>query len=186
MRVELCAVRLNEPVERALFTTQGGVQSIVLSSEGLRRNNSHEIMTGTKSSIHRSLADGSVHPPRSNAQEMDSYPVVHLELHTPDPQRARVSFERLFGWRSEQIHLGTGTYLALDAGEGIELGIVEQEVGAPSWLPYVETADIAVLARRARALGWTVLLEPREGLAGWRSILRVPAGGDVALWQPKL
>jgi predicted enzyme related to lactoylglutathione lyase len=30
-----------------------------------------------------------------------------------------------------------------------------------------------------------VLLEPREGPAGWRSVVSAPAGAEVALWQPK-
>jgi hypothetical protein len=30
-----------------------------------------------------------------------------------------------------------------------------------------------------------VLLEPREGPAGWRSVVAVPAGAEVALCQPK-
>jgi hypothetical protein len=30
-----------------------------------------------------------------------------------------------------------------------------------------------------------VLLEPREGPAGWRSVITEPAGGEVALWQRK-
>jgi len=34
-------------------------------------------------------------------------------------------------------------------------------------------------------LGASMLLEPREGPAGWRSIVVVPAGGEIALWQPK-
>jgi hypothetical protein len=34
-------------------------------------------------------------------------------------------------------------------------------------------------------LGASVVLSPREGPAGWRSVLAIPAGGEVALWQPK-
>jgi hypothetical protein len=30
-----------------------------------------------------------------------------------------------------------------------------------------------------------VLLAPREGPAGWRSVLATPAGGEIALWQQK-
>jgi hypothetical protein len=30
-----------------------------------------------------------------------------------------------------------------------------------------------------------VLLEPREGPAGWRSVVSTPAGGEIAFWQPK-
>jgi predicted enzyme related to lactoylglutathione lyase len=38
---------------------------------------------------------------------------------------------------------------------------------------------------RARDLGASVILEPREGPAGWRSVVSVPAGAEVALWQAK-
>ena len=30
-----------------------------------------------------------------------------------------------------------------------------------------------------------VMLAPREGPAGWRSVVTGPAAGQVALWQPK-
>ena len=32
-------------------------------------------------------------------------------------------------------------------------------------------------------LGATVLLEPREGPSGWRSIVATPEAGEVALWE---
>jgi predicted enzyme related to lactoylglutathione lyase len=38
---------------------------------------------------------------------------------------------------------------------------------------------------QSQRLGAKLLLPPREGPAGWRSILAVPAGGEIALWQPK-
>jgi predicted enzyme related to lactoylglutathione lyase len=38
---------------------------------------------------------------------------------------------------------------------------------------------------RARRLGASVLLEPREGPAGWRSVATTPSGGEIAFWQPK-
>ena len=37
----------------------------------------------------------------------------------------------------------------------------------------------------ARRLGAAVLLEPREGPSGWRSVVSSPVAGEVALWQPK-
>jgi hypothetical protein len=30
------------------------------------------------------------------------------------------------------------------------------------------------------------VLDPREGPVGWRSILDVPSGARIALWQPKI
>jgi predicted enzyme related to lactoylglutathione lyase len=52
-------------------------------------------------------------------------------------------------------------------------------------LPYVEVDQIAAATHRARKLGASVLLEPREGPAGWRSVVATPSGGEIAFWQPK-
>lgn len=113
------------------------------------------------------------------------HPVVHLELRTANLPRACAFYTRLLGWRAETVHLGSSSYLALDARDGIGLGVVEQEVEVPSWLPYVEVADIAAATERARLLGAAVLLDPREGPTGWRSVLTTHAGAEIALWQPK-
>jgi uncharacterized protein len=112
-------------------------------------------------------------------------PVVHLELRTANLPRACVFYAQLFGWRAESIHTGSGDYLALDLGERIEGGIAEHNAERAFWLPYVEVPDVVAAAERARFLGASVLLSPREGPAGWRSVVAVPAGGQIALWQPK-
>lgn len=53
------------------------------------------------------------------------------------------------------------------------------------WLPYVEVADVVEATERARLLGASVLLAPREGPVGWRSIVSAPASAEIALWEPK-
>jgi hypothetical protein len=35
---------------------------------------------------------------------------------------------------------GSGSYLALDLGVGIEAAVIECQVGRPAWHPYVEVA----------------------------------------------
>jgi predicted enzyme related to lactoylglutathione lyase len=117
---------------------------------------------------------------------MSSNPVVHLELRTDDLPRACAFYTRLFGWTAESVRVGASLYLALGLGEGIEGGVVERDIERPVWLPYVEVPDIARATDQARRLGATVLLEPREGPAGWRSVLAAPAGAEIALWQPKV
>jgi uncharacterized protein len=112
-------------------------------------------------------------------------PVVHLELHTGDLTRACAFYARLCGWRPERIDAARGTYWALELGGGLGGGVVECETETPLWLPYVEVAGIAEVTERARELGASVLLDPREGPAGWRSVVTAPAGGEVAFWQPK-
>jgi predicted enzyme related to lactoylglutathione lyase len=111
--------------------------------------------------------------------------VVHLELHTGDLAMARAFYAELFGWRPELIDTRHGSYLALELGEGIGGGIVECPTERSLWLPYVEVADIRQATDRARLLGAYVLLEPREGPAGWRSVLTTRTGGEIALWQHK-
>ena len=113
-------------------------------------------------------------------------PVVHLELHTGDLSGARAFYASLCGWRSERIECPAGTYHALELGGGVGGGIVECATRRPVWLPYVEVADVHGATERARELGATLLLEPREGPSGWRSAVALPAGGEIALWQPKL
>jgi len=44
---------------------------------------------------------------------------------------------------------------------------------------------IETATERARDLGATVLLGPREGPAGWRSVVRSPSVGEIALWEQK-
>jgi uncharacterized protein len=111
--------------------------------------------------------------------------VVHLELHTGDQARASAFYERLLHWQPELISASCGSYLAFDAGGGFGGGIVECATQRPLWLPYVEVNRIEECTERARRLGAAVLLEPREGPAGWRSVVSSPEGGEVALWEPK-
>src|SRR5215208_6882855 len=118
------------------------------------------------------------------AQEPSNH-VVHLELHTGDLQGACEFYARLFGWRPERIGAAGGSYLALEMGNGLGGGVVECETRRPLWLPYVEVPEISRATERARDLGVDVLLAPREGPAGWRSVVGGPAGGEIAFWQPK-
>ena len=112
--------------------------------------------------------------------------LVHLELHTGHRARASAFYSQLLRWRPERIVAQSGTYLALDFGGVVGGGIVECGVPRPLWLPYVEVDNVHELTEQARRLGASVLLEPREGPAGWRSVLATPAGGEIAFWQQKV
>src|SRR5262252_3124894 len=112
-------------------------------------------------------------------------PVVDLELHTSDLARARALCAKLCGWRAEQIQIGNGSYVALELGHNLGGGIVECNTQRAVWLPYVEVARIDTATDLARRLGASVLLERREGPAGWRSVIATPEAGQIALWQQK-
>jgi predicted enzyme related to lactoylglutathione lyase len=112
-------------------------------------------------------------------------PFVHLELHTPDRRSATSFYRELLGWRPEHLEAAGREYLALDLGNGLGGGIVECGTERALWLPYVSVRDIGSATERAERLGAHILLEPREGPAGWRSVVAAVDGGEVALWQSK-
>ena len=112
-------------------------------------------------------------------------PVIHLELHTGDMWGAVEFYTRLFGWHPERIRAGAGSYLALGMGNGVGGGVVECKSEHPLWLPYVDVPDVNRTTNEARELGGEVLLGPREGPEGWRSVVSAPDGGEVAFWQSK-
>jgi predicted enzyme related to lactoylglutathione lyase len=120
-----------------------------------------------------------------NTNDSGPRPVVHLELHTPDQEAASTFYARLLGWRPELIEVDCGSYLALGLGGGVDGGIVECDIRRPLWLPYVEVEQIEEYTAGAERFGSRVLLGPREGPAGWRSVVSTPKGGEIAFWQPK-
>jgi predicted enzyme related to lactoylglutathione lyase len=112
-------------------------------------------------------------------------PIVHLELHTSNLARACSFYTAVFGWHAESIESSAGSYQAIDPASGPGAGVVESDTNRPLWLPYVRVDDIAAVTERAEAHGARVALEPREGPAGWRSVLAAGCGAEFALWQPK-
>ena len=114
-----------------------------------------------------------------------SAPVVHLELHTDDKPAAAAILGRLLGWRSEQIETAAGSYLYLSMGKQMGGGIVACGTQHPQWMPYAAVACLEEAAAMATDLGGQVVVEPREGPSGWRSVVTSPASGFIGLWQPR-
>jgi predicted enzyme related to lactoylglutathione lyase len=112
-------------------------------------------------------------------------PLAHLELHSNDARRAHAFLLELCGWRARDVDTRWGYYLALAAGADLDAGIVEGATPRPLWLPYAEVEAIGAATERARRAGAAVLLAPREGPTGWRSVVSSATAGRVALWQPK-
>ena len=112
-------------------------------------------------------------------------PVVPLELHTSDQGRASAFYAQLLNWRVQVVRAAPGSYLSFDTGGHLGGGVVECGTRRPLWLPYVEVDRIVSSTERARELGAVVLLEPREGPSGWRSVVSSPQAGEIALWEAK-
>lgn len=118
-------------------------------------------------------------------QRPSGHQIVHLELKTGNLGRACSFYGGLLGWRPERITAGGLSYLALELGEDLGGGVVEDERESALWLPYVEVEDVHGTTEEAAARGGRVRLDVREGPGGWRSVVEAPDGAEIAFWQRK-
>ena len=90
-------------------------------------------------------------------------PFVHVELNTPDPEKAKAFYSKLFQWQLEDMTnpaVADGSYTLIKVGEGTGGGIMKQVPGGPSgWLAYVQVDDIHAATQKAKSLGVPVLSE---------------------------
>jgi uncharacterized protein len=117
-------------------------------------------------------------------------PFVHVELNTPDPDKAKEFYSKLFQWQLEDVPnsaVPNGSYTMIKVGEGTGGGILKQIPRGPSgWLAYVEVDDIQLATQKAKSLGGKIMKEPLEVVGmGWLSFIQDPTGAVLGLWMPK-
>ena len=107
------------------------------------------------------------------------------ELMTPDIEAAKTFYSRLFNWSLEDMQMEGTTYTVIRAG-GREIGGMmatpPEAQGTPSaWGSYVTVDDVDAVARTAKELGATVLVEPRDiPEVGRFCVIRDPQGAFVS------
>lgn len=117
-------------------------------------------------------------------------PFVHVELNTPDPEKAKAFYSKLFQWELEEIPnsaVPAGTYTIVKVGTGTGGGIMQQVAGGPAgWLAYVAVEDIHAATQKAKLLGGKIMKDVTEvpGM-GWLSFIQDPTGSILGLWKPK-
>ena len=117
-------------------------------------------------------------------------PFVHVELNTPDPEKAKAFYSKLFDWQLEDVPdtaVSTGSYTMVKVGAGTGGGIMKQIPGGPSgWLAYVQVDDMHAATRKAKSLGGKVMKDVTEVMGmGWLSFIQDPTGAVLGLWKPK-
>lgn len=116
-------------------------------------------------------------------------PFVHVELNTPDPERAKAFYSKLFDWKLADVPnpLPIGTYTMIEVGAGTGGGIMKQIPNGPSgWLAYVQVEDIHAATQKAEALGGRVMKDVTEVVGmGWFSFIQDPTGAILGLWKSK-
>jgi len=120
-------------------------------------------------------------------------PVTHtfcwVELNTSDPSAARPFYEKLFGWKMNEMPMPTGNYLMANVGDASVSGITKlpdeaKKMGAPPhWLSYVSVDDPEKTVDKAKSLGGKVLTGPKQWGPGTIALIQDPSGGVFAIWH---
>jgi predicted enzyme related to lactoylglutathione lyase len=111
-----------------------------------------------------------------------------VDLMTTDVAAAASFYDRVFGWRAEELQPGYTAFRrrdgALVAG-AFALGEEQLAAGArPSWVTYIAVADVEATAAKVEGLGGVVLNAPREIPGAGRTATIMDAqGASLALWQ---
>jgi predicted enzyme related to lactoylglutathione lyase len=117
-------------------------------------------------------------------------PFVHVELNTPDPEKAKTFYSKLFQWKLEDVpnpEVPNNSYTMINVGSGTGGGIMKQISGGPSgWLAYVEVDDIQAATQKAKSLGGKIMKDVTEVMGmGWLSFIQDPTGAVLGLWKSK-
>jgi hypothetical protein len=117
-------------------------------------------------------------------------PFVHVELNTPNTEKAKAFYAKLFDWRLEDTPnpaVPDHTYTMIGVGNGTGGGIMKQMPGGPAgWLAYVQVDNVREATKKAASLGAKVMKDTTEvpGM-GWFSFIQDPTGCPLGLWQAK-
>lgn len=111
---------------------------------------------------------------------------VWFEHLSADRQAARRFYERLFGWRSEEVRMGKESYFLIKHGERGIGGFrnVPADEEAPHWLSCLSVEDVDTTTARAVAAGALVLTPATDFLPlGRAATLRDPTGAVFSIWR---
>ncbi|HSD88630.1 MAG TPA: VOC family protein [Kofleriaceae bacterium] len=113
---------------------------------------------------------------------------VWFDYIAQDQAKALAFYGELFGWKTQEIPVGGGSYtmfLINDQGIG---GFMKTPAGAPPeahWISHLGVTDAKAAADQVKTLGGRVLKSPEKmGDYGTMGIVADPLGGAFAVWQP--
>ncbi len=120
----------------------------------------------------------------------DQSPFIWHELVTPDQERSGSFFSKLFGWTLKKVDAGPfGIYTLFQKNGQDVAGMMNPTPETPSnssfWHSYISVDDVDQCAKRAPALGGSVVVPPHDVPdVGRICIVADPTGAIAHLMQP--
>jgi len=123
---------------------------------------------------------------------MSSYPIVHVELPSSDPEAAAKFYEEAFGWKL--THDQNFNYWMFDAEGGPGGGFTSPgpydghgsgegyQIGKP--LVYIRSEDIDADLARVEASGGRIIMPSMAiGEMGWMAVFADPGGNHLGFYK---
>jgi uncharacterized protein len=113
--------------------------------------------------------------------------IVHFDIATDNPQRAKKFYEFLFGWRMESPPGMTDYYLIetknLDGSQGVGGGLGKRGDPAQRITAYIGVNNIDESIKKVTELGGKV--KPKMNVPGWGYLANCAdtEGNTFGLWQ---
>jgi uncharacterized protein len=110
------------------------------------------------------------------------------ELHTTDPAEALNFYEKVLGFSHRSVDMGPGGTYHILSKEGVDRGGITSGLAGgarPHWLPYVAVDDVDAAITRAKKVGATIRVDPKDipGI-GRYGVLEDPTGAALAIMKP--
>ncbi len=129
-------------------------------------------------------------------QEVTTYPLgtfSWVDLTTTDAAAAKQFYTELMGWTVNDIPLGPDSFYTMLQLEGRDVAALsqmdeeQQSQGMPStWNSYITVENVDESAKKATALGATVMMPPFDVFdAGRMAVVQDPTGAVFSIWQAK-
>ena len=116
-----------------------------------------------------------------------SNPFVHLELNTPDLDKAKEFYGQMFGWTFSDMNTPAGIYSTFQPDKAPGGGLTSMADAPKGWSAYVGVDDIKAATDKAASLGAKVCMSCQEiPNIGWMTVLIDPTGAMINLFQPKM
>jgi predicted enzyme related to lactoylglutathione lyase len=114
--------------------------------------------------------------------------IVHFDIASDDPQRAKKFYESLFGWKMQGPPGMTDYYLLettdLNGQPGVGGGLGKRGDPSQKITAYIGVADLEEYSRKVAELGGKVV-QPKMPVPGWGylAICQDTEGNTFGLWQ---
>jgi uncharacterized protein len=114
---------------------------------------------------------------------------IWIDLSTSDPEGARNFYSKVLGWNVEvnpDPQYGGYALAKIDGKDAAGIGPKMMEQAPTAWSVYIGTTDSDELAKKVKAAGGNVVVEPMAvGDQGRMTVFQDPAGAFISSWQPQ-